>query len=51
MKDKPKIPNTTQNGYTIEILEVYLDMEANISNATKITQKYQEKPPKKGVYP
>ena len=33
------------------ILEVYLDMEAHISNATQITQKQPKEPPKKGVYP
>ena len=38
MKDKPRNPNTTYNGYN-GILEVYLDMEAHISSATQIIQK------------
>ena len=33
------------------ILEVYLDMEAPISNAKKYLKNIQEKPPKKGYIP
>ena len=39
MKDKPKEPQYNLKWVYNGTLEVYLDMEARISNATQITQK------------